>query len=67
MKLSNKTYDTLKWVLTIVVPALITALITAGQLYNFDVAMVTGTITLVSTFVGAIFMISSNNHEGDDK
>lgn len=63
MKLKNNWYDTLKWLLTIVVPALVTLIIGFGELYNFDTVTITGTITLLATFLGGIFMLSSTNYK----
>lgn len=62
MKLNNKTYDTLKWVLTIVVPATIGLIVKLGNLYHFDTDLIIGTIGAIATFVGAIFIRSSVNY-----
>lgn len=66
MQLNNKTYDTLKWVLTIVVPAVIALISGFGDLYAFDATKVITSISLVSTFVGAIFMVSSSTFKKED-
>ena len=63
MKLSNKAYDKMKWILTLVVPAGVTLLTTIGTIYGYDFSIVTNTITAVATFVGAIFVISSNKYD----
>lgn len=62
MKLNNKTYDTLKWVLAVVVPATIMLITTLGKLYHFDTELIIGTIGAFATFVGSIFMKSSLNY-----
>lgn len=62
MKLNNKTYDTLKWVLAVVVPATIILITTLGKLYHFDTELIIGTIAAFATFVGSIFMKSSLNY-----
>lgn len=62
MKLNNKTYDTLKWVLTIVVPATIGLIVTLGNLYHFETDLITGTISAIATFIGAIFIRSNVNY-----
>ena len=62
MKLNNKTYDTLKWVLAVVVPATIWLIATLGNLYHFETDLITGTIGAFATFIGAIFMKSNINY-----
>lgn len=62
MKLNNKTYDTLKWVLAVVVPATIALIVTLGRLYHFDTELIIGTIGAFATFIGSIFMKSSINY-----
>lgn len=62
MRFNNKTYDTLKWVLAIVVPATITLIVTLGKLYHFDTELITGTIGAIATFIGSIFMKSNLNY-----
>lgn len=63
MKLSNKMYDILKWVLMIFVPALITLIGTLGQIYKFDTEIVVLTISAIATFLGAITGISNYNYK----
>lgn len=69
MTLSSKVYDVLKWVLTIVVPAFVTlylginGLLVQNGLTGLPYPeVVTGIATLIATFVGSMFMISSNNY-----
>lgn len=61
MKLSNKLYDTLKWLCIVVSPAVCTLLVTLNSLWewNLPIEAITGTITGVTTFVGVIIGISS--------
>lgn len=60
MKISNKLYDILKWLVIIVLPAagtLYTALSTVwGWPYSEEIVT---TITAVDTFLGAVLCISS--------
>lgn len=65
--LSNKTYDVLKWIAQIVLPA-------AGALY-FGLCQiwglpfgeeVVGTITVVDTFLGALLGISSAQYKAKE-
>ena len=62
MKLSNKAYDIMKYILLIVVPAVITLIIGLGKLYGFETELIVGTIALVSTFLGSCLKISTDNY-----
>lgn len=63
MKMSNRLYDVLKYIVTIVSPALITAITALGALYGWDnVEVMSGTIAVVTTFVGALIGVSSHNY-----
>lgn len=70
MKLPNKLYDILKWLLIIVVPAFITLFSFLAQAWGWDIPTeaITGTITAVATFIGVCIGISSLNYyrEEDD-
>lgn len=59
--MSNKTYDTLKWIATVVLPALATLILTIGQIWNFSewAVPIGATIAAVATFLGALLGISS--------
>lgn len=64
MKMSNETYDTMKWVITLVLPALATLVQTIGQSVAWGpTELVVTILTAVTTFLGAIFMTSSVNHQ----
>ena len=56
MKLKNKTYDILKWVLITVIPALILLITTLGTIYNFeDISnIICLTISAIATFISSI-------------
>ena len=62
--LSNKTYDILKWIAIIALPALATfvkVIFTIWQLpYGTEIAT---TITAVATCLGALLMISNVNYQ----
>lgn len=62
MKLNNKLYDILKWILLILTPALTLLITTLGGLYNFDTKLINGTISAVATFLGALIGVSSSNY-----
>ena len=63
MKLNNKVYDILKWVLLIFVDAVITLIGSLGQIYGFDTEKIILTIASVSTFLGVITGISNHNYK----
>jgi len=60
MKLSNKTYDVLKWVAQIFLPALGAAYFGLAQIWPLPYGeQVVGTITVIDTFLGALLGVSS--------
>lgn len=60
MKFSNKTYDVLKWIAQILLPALGTLYFALSKILGFPYATeVSGTIAAVDTFLGAILGIST--------
>lgn len=68
MKISNKTYDILKWAVVIVLPAVATLYTALGGIWGLPyVTEITGTITAVDTFLGAVLMISSSNYNSQNK
>lgn len=63
MKFSNKTYDTLKWVILTVAPALMTLVSALGALYGWqNTELTVAVIGAVTTFLGAITGVSSINY-----
>ena len=67
MKLSNKIYDILKWILLKVVPALIILIGTLGKIYNFEAIATTIMLTIgaFELFFSTILGISSKNYYKD--
>lgn len=60
MKFSNKTYDTLKWIILTVAPALMTLVSALGVLYGWqNTELTVAVIGAVTTFLGAITGVSS--------
>ena len=60
IKLSNKTYDILKWIALYLLPALGTLYFALAGIWNFPYGEeIVGTITAVDTFLGVILGISS--------
>lgn len=60
--LSDDFFTILKWILaTAIAPSI--ALITGlGELYHFDTTIIVGTISLISTFLGALLGVSNYNY-----
>ena len=66
MKLSNSTYDALKWVAQILLPALGTLYFALTKIWGLPYGTeIVGTITCVDAFLGALLGISTMNYEGD--
>lgn len=60
MKMSNETYDVLKWIATIVLPALGTLYFALAGIWGFPMGEeIVGTITAIDTFLGVLLGISS--------
>lgn len=63
MKLSNKTYNILKWIAQILLPAMATLYFGLTKIWDFPAGVeVVGTITLLDTFLGTILGISSASY-----
>ena len=61
--MSNKTYDILKYIAQIVIPALATLYFALAQIWGFPYGEeVVGTLTAIDAFLGAVLRISTNNY-----
>ena len=61
--LNDKTYDFLKWIAMIVLPALGTLYFGLASIWGLPYGeQVVGTITVIDTFLGALLGISANNY-----
>ena len=61
--MSNKTYDILKYIAQIVLPAVGTLYFALANIWGFPYGEeVVGTITAVDTFMGVLLKISSDNY-----
>ena len=68
MKMSNKTYDTLKYIALYVLPALATLILTLGGIWGIPYSeAIAATITAIDTFLGAILGISSKRYAEEKK
>lgn len=58
--MSNKTYDVLKWIAMVVLPAIGTLYFALAGIWGFPYAEeIVGTITAVDTFLGVLLGITS--------
>lgn len=58
--LTNKTYDTLKWIVMIVLPALAALLTAVGEIWGVaDMPRVVLTLNAVTAFLGALIGVST--------
>lgn len=67
MKLNNKVYDILKWMLFVVVPALTTLIGGMATLYGYDATQIVTLINLVSTFIGVVTGVSNKQYNKEEK
>lgn len=66
-KLKNEVYDVLKWVVSLVLPALGTAYFGLAQIWGFPYAeQIVGTISVVETFLGVVLKISCSQYGKED-
>lgn len=62
--MSNKTYDVLKWISMVVLPAIGTLYFALAGIWGFPYAeQVCGTITASVTFLGVVLGISSSQYK----
>lgn len=63
MQMTNKTYDIMKFVAQILLPALGTLYFALASIWGLPYAeQIVGTITAVDTFLGAVLGISTANY-----
>ena len=61
--LDNKTYDLLKWIAMIVLPALGTLYFALASIWGLPYGeQIVGTITAIDTFLGALLGVSTKNY-----
>lgn len=64
--MNDKTYDIVKWISTIVLPAIGTLYFALASIWGFPYAeQIVGTITALVTFLGVVLKISSSKYEGN--
>lgn len=63
MILDNKTYDLLKWIALVALPALGSLYFGLAKIWGLPFGEeIVGTITVVDTFLGALLKISTDNY-----
>ena len=66
MRLSNRTYDILKWIAQYLLPALGTLYFSVSQIWGLPYGeQIVGTITAVDTFLGVLLGLSSVEYKRD--
>lgn len=66
--MNNRTYDILKYIAQIVLPALGTLYFALAQIWGLPYGeAVVGTITAVDAFLGALLRISTNSYNKGEK
>ena len=65
--MSNKTYDTLKPVALIVLPALAVLVTTFGEIWGFAyTSQISATISAIAVFLSSLLQFSSANYNKED-
>ena len=63
---SNRTYDILKWVALVFLPALGTLYFALAGIWNFPYGeQIVGTITAIDTFLGVLLGVSSMKYDSE--
>lgn len=67
MKMSNKTYDFLKWLSMVVLPAVAVFYAALAKTWGWPYGPeITATLAAVTAFMGTVLQISSANHKADN-
>ena len=70
MKINDKTYNYLKWIVVVLLPSLGTLIGTVGTAFNWEFTQITLVIvTAITTFLGALIGVSTisyNNAQNND-
>ena len=57
--MTNKIYDISKYIVQIILPALITLVSSIAVLYNYDATIIVGIISAVTVFLGSLLGVST--------
>lgn len=67
MKMNNRTYDVLKWITQILIPALATLYFALAGIWGFPYGeQIVGTLTAIDTFLGVCLGISSRQYNAEE-
>lgn len=67
MRLPDKWYNVLKWVVVVFLPALETLIFGLGGLLGFDATVPCGIIAVVTTFLGALIGVSTYTYNKETR
>lgn len=68
MKMSNKTYDVLKFIAMIFLPATGTLYFALAEIWNFPYGeQIVGTITAIDTFLGTLLGIANAKYKKEEE
>lgn len=63
MKITNKVYDVIKWIVVIVIPAIITLYSSLSSIWGFPYAQqIVATMAAIEVFLGVIMKVSTYNY-----
>lgn len=66
MLLSNRTYDILKFIVTIALPAFITFVSVVGVQLGYEMTTTIVILTAINTFIGALIGVSTVNYRKEN-
>ena len=66
MKISNKLYDVMKWIVVIFMPALTGLVYALGHALGFDSTAICEVITAVQIFLGALIGVSTISYNKEN-
>ena len=68
MKLSNDTYDFLKWIALVFIPALDMFTLTVGKIWGLPYYVeVAATVAAIGVFLGALLGVSSHEYHKEER
>lgn len=65
--MSNRVYDTLKWIALVALPAVTALVVTIGSIWGLPTDQIVATIAAIDTFIGTIIGISGIKYKNANK
>lgn len=65
MRIPDKVYDVLKWIVVILLPATNTLIFSIGSLLGHDTGLICGILSAVTVFLGALIGVSTYAYNKD--